>query len=73
MKIKLLALSIILIILGSINWGLIGVFGFDLVAAVLGFSPLVVRIVYALVGAAGVYVGILSKDILALMSNNLLK
>lgn len=48
--------SIVLVIIGGINWGLIGFFGFDLVAAIFGGidSPLT-RIVYALVGIAALF------------------
>ncbi len=45
-----------LIIFGDLNWGLVGLFEFDLVSAVFG-SPdvLPARILYALVGVAGIY------------------
>lgn len=51
-------LALVLIVIGAVNWGLIGFFGFNLVAAIFGASPAglaVQRIVYALVGLAGVY------------------
>ena len=45
-----------LVIIGAINWGLIGFFQFDLVATLFGgISPVPVRIVYALVGLSGLY------------------
>jgi uncharacterized membrane protein YuzA (DUF378 family) len=45
-----------LIIIGSINWGLIGFLEFDLVAAIFGGTFAIgSRIVYALVGIAGLY------------------
>ncbi|MCY6483913.1 DUF378 domain-containing protein [Clostridium aestuarii] len=47
-------ISFILIIIGAINWGLIGLFDFNLVNVVLGIIPLLERIVYILVGLAGV-------------------
>jgi uncharacterized protein len=40
----------ILVVIGGINWGLIGLFNFDLVAAIFGEMSLVARIVYTLVG-----------------------
>lgn len=43
-----------LVIIGAINWGLIGLFGFNLVGKVFGDFSLVSRIVYILVGVAGV-------------------
>ncbi|MEW9122740.1 MAG: DUF378 domain-containing protein [Thermotaleaceae bacterium] len=48
--------ALLLIIIGALNWGLIGFFRFDLVAALFGGqTALVSRIVYSLVGLAGVY------------------
>jgi uncharacterized membrane protein YuzA (DUF378 family) len=46
----------ILVIIGAVNWGLIGFFQFDLVAAIFGGQDAVVsRIIYALVGLAGLW------------------
>ena len=42
-------------IIGAINWGLIGFFRFDLVAFLFGDMSLLSRIVYGLVGIAGLY------------------
>ncbi|MBR1617524.1 DUF378 domain-containing protein [bacterium] len=39
-----------LVIVGAINWGLVGLFEFDLVAAIFGDMSLLSRIVYSLVG-----------------------
>jgi len=47
---------LILMIIGALNWGLIGFFGFDLVASVFGGQlSLVSRIIFAIVGLAGIY------------------
>lgn len=48
-------LALILVVIGAINWGLIGFFRFDLVAALFGDMSGFSRIVYALVGLAGLY------------------
>lgn len=49
-------LALILIIIGALNWGLVGIFRFDLVAAIFGgMSGVVARIIYTLVGLAGVW------------------
>ncbi len=48
-------LALILVIVGAINWGLVGFFGFDLVAQIFGEMTMASRIVYDLVGLAGVY------------------
>ena len=43
-------------IIGAINWGLIGLFSFDLVAFIFGNMSWFSRIIYALVGIAGLYI-----------------
>jgi hypothetical protein len=48
-------LAFILVIVGAINWGLVGFFAFDLVAALFGEMSALSRIVYGLVGLAGIY------------------
>ena len=47
--------SLTLVVIGEINWGLIGFFKFDLVAFLFGNMSWISRIVYALVGLAGLY------------------
>ena len=48
--------ALILMIIGALNWGLIGLFQFDLVAAIFGGSASVIsRIIYSLVGLAGIW------------------
>jgi uncharacterized membrane protein YuzA (DUF378 family) len=44
-----------LLVVGGVNWGLVGLFDFDLVAALLGAGSAASRIVYTLVGVAAVY------------------
>ncbi len=49
-------LSLVLIIIGAINWGLIGLFGFDLVGFIFGGSDsLLSRIIFTVVGLAGLW------------------
>lgn len=49
-------LALILVIIGALNWGLLGLFQFDLVANLFGGQDaLISRIIYTLVGAAGAY------------------
>ena len=49
-------ISLTLVIVGAINWGLIGFFQYDLVAAIFGgMQGMISRIIYVLVGAAGIY------------------
>ena len=45
----------ILVIIGALNWGLVGAFSFDLVAAIFGEMTAVSRVVYILVGLSAVY------------------
>ncbi|AUX20227.1 hypothetical protein SOCEGT47_006920 [Sorangium cellulosum] len=47
--------AIVLTAIGAINWGLVGLFEFDLVAAVFGSLSVLSRIVYVLVALAGLY------------------
>lgn len=48
-------LAITLVIIGGLNWGLVGLFDFNLVAAILGEMTALSRIVYTLVGLSAVY------------------
>jgi uncharacterized membrane protein YuzA (DUF378 family) len=48
-------ISLVLVVIGAINWGLIGFFQFDLVGAIFGNMSTFTRIIYALVGIAGLY------------------
>jgi len=52
---NLQALAYALIIIGALNWGLVGFFAFDLVAFLFGDMSTLTRIIYALVGIAAVY------------------
>ncbi len=55
-KLKTLDLvSIVLVIVGGLNWGLVGVLNFDLVATIFGEMSSLSRIVYALVGVSAIY------------------
>jgi uncharacterized membrane protein YuzA (DUF378 family) len=49
------AIAVILLIVGGLNWGLVGVASFDLVAAIFGNMSVLSRIVYILVGLAAIY------------------
>lgn len=42
--------TLLLLIVGGLNWGLVGLFDFDLVAAIFGEMSILSRIVYVLVG-----------------------
>ena len=49
------SIVLILVIVGAVNWGLIGFFQYNLVNSLFGFMPALERIIYALVGIAGLY------------------
>jgi len=49
-------LALILVIIGAVNWGLIGFFRYDLVSSIFGGTyEIVSRIIFAIVGLAGIY------------------
>lgn len=48
-------ITLIIAIVGAINWGLVGAFNFNLVAALFGADSGLTRLVYSLVGLSGLY------------------
>ena len=48
-------IALVLIIIGAINWGLIGLFKFNLVEMIFGDMTVLARIIYALVGISGLW------------------
>lgn len=55
-------IALLLTIIGAINWGLIGFFGFNLVESLFGDGTTFSRIIYSLVGIAGlINLGLLFK------------
>ena len=55
--------AIILVIVGAVNWGLVGVAGLDLVALIFGAGSTLAMAVYSLVGLAGLYTIYLAKKL----------
>ena len=49
-------ISFVLVIIGALNWLLVGIFSFDLVAFIFGSMSVVARIIYGLVGVASLWV-----------------
>ncbi|KEH97415.1 DUF378 domain-containing protein [Clostridium botulinum] len=47
--------ALVLVIIGAINWGLIGFFKFDLISSLFGNMSGFSRFIYAIVGIAGLY------------------
>ncbi|MBI2610001.1 DUF378 domain-containing protein [Candidatus Giovannonibacteria bacterium] len=56
-------LAVVLVIVGGLNWGLVGIFNFDLVATIFGDMSGLSRVVYALVGLAAVYLAAISMKL----------
>lgn len=48
--------ALVLVIVGGLNWGLVGALNFDLVATLLGHMSMLSRAVYILVGLSAIYV-----------------
>ena len=48
-------IALVLILIGGLNWGLVGFFDYNLVDALFGSGSVVARVVYSLVGLAAVY------------------
>ncbi len=56
-------ITLVLVIVGGLNWGLVGFFDFNLVAFLFGDMTVVARIVYALVGLSAVYLAAVSTKL----------
>lgn len=48
-------IALVLVIIGAINWGLIGTLNFNLVETIFGNMTIISRIVYVLVGISGLW------------------
>jgi uncharacterized membrane protein YuzA (DUF378 family) len=48
-------ITAILLIIGGLNWGLVGVFGFNLVEFLFGHFPMVAKAIYSLVGLSAIF------------------
>ena len=57
-------IAIILLIVGGLNWGLVGLFNFDLVAAIFGDMSVLSRVIYSLVGLSAILVAIESPRLI---------
>jgi uncharacterized membrane protein YuzA (DUF378 family) len=55
MKFELKTVSKWLVVVGAVNWGLVGLLNINLVTLLLGGWPLLVTVVYVLIGACGVW------------------
>lgn len=48
-------IAAILLVIGGLNWGLVGLFNFNLVEFIFGQFPIIVRTIYGVVGLAALY------------------
>ncbi len=58
-------IALVLTIIGALNWGLVGLFQFDLVASLFGGSDEIIsRVIYTVIGLAGIInIGLLFNDL----------
>lgn len=56
-------LAVVLVVVGAVNWGLVGAFEFDLVDKILGQWEIVANIVYIVVGLAGIYLAVIAAGL----------
>jgi len=59
---SLKTISLVLVVIGGLNWGLVGLLDFDLVATIFGAMSAISRIVYVLVGLSAVYLAVVSLN-----------
>jgi uncharacterized membrane protein YuzA (DUF378 family) len=57
-------IALILLIIGGLNWLLVGLFSFDLVMAIFGDMSMLSRIVYDLVGLGAIYIALMSPKLM---------
>ena len=55
--------ALVLLIIGGVNWGLIGLFNVDLVAAIFGTMTFWSRLIYIIVGVSAVYVAVMAPKL----------
>ncbi len=60
---KLDVLAAVLLVVGGLNWGLVGILNFDLVATIFGNSSFLANAVYAIVGLCAIYQALSWKSI----------
>jgi uncharacterized protein len=65
MKLNWLDITVlVLVIVGGLNWGLVGLFGgYNLVEQLFGFYPPAINIIYDLVGLAAVYLAVIAPKL----------
>lgn len=60
---NLLKVALVLVIIGAINWGLVGMFDFNLVETLFKEGSLITRIIYVIILASGIFcIALLPRD-----------
>ncbi len=54
-------IALVLVLIGGINWGLVGLFDYNVVAMIFGDASMLTRIIYDLVGLSAVYMAFTSR------------
>ena len=57
--------SFVLVVIGGVNWGLVGLFNFNLVAAIFGEAGLLTRLIYDLVGLSAIYLAVVGGQMMS--------
>ena len=57
-------IALILLIIGGLNWLLVGLFSFDLVLAIFGSMMTIAKIIYILVGLSAIYILVMSGKLM---------
>ncbi|MFH1783629.1 MAG: DUF378 domain-containing protein [bacterium] len=52
-------IAIILVLIGALNWGLVGIFNFNLVSAILKDRSILATVLYGLIGVSSIYVAVI--------------
>jgi uncharacterized membrane protein YuzA (DUF378 family) len=48
-------IAVILLVIGGLNWGLVGLFNLDVIASIFGEMSTITRVIYVLIGLSAVY------------------
>jgi uncharacterized protein len=56
-------IALILVIIGGINWGLVGLLSFNLVDRLFGVGGILSQVIYSLVGVSAIYLAFVAKKI----------
>ena len=56
-------ITILLILIGALNWGLVGIFGYDLVGSIFGNMSILSRTIYTLVGLSAIFLLLTERKI----------